>query len=293
LPPFDHSPDREAGAGEIAAKVARKSRTRRWHARPVINSVYRVKPAIRWAGGKSRLLKHLLPLIPPHTCYVEPFSGGLAVLLAKERSGAEVINDVNGDLVRFYRCVRFHVEPLLTELEFVLNAREEFEDFGAQLGLTDIQRAARWYFRNRMSFGGFGEHFGTSAVSSVDTRAGRLQLVRELSARLDRTLIEHLDWLECVRRYDRPGTFFFCDPPYTECVETSYSAWSNADVMKLREALRTLKGQWLVTLNDAEAVRQIFAGCRFQSVERAMGITGKSTKRYRELIIEPPTRAAK
>lgn len=77
-----------------------------------------------------------MPLIPKHQCYVEPFAGGLAVFLAKPRSQIEVLNDLNGDLVTFYRCVRFHSDTLLTELEFVLNSRQEFKDFADQPGLT-------------------------------------------------------------------------------------------------------------------------------------------------------------
>ncbi len=251
---------------------------------------FRVRPAVRWPGGKSRLLKHLLPLISPHTCYCEPFAGGLAMLLAKPRSQVEVINDRHGDLVRFYRCVRFHAEALLTELEFVLNSREEFRDFRAQPGLTDIQRAARWYYRNRLCFGGANiEVFGTSALSALDSRTARMEAIRELSVRLDRALIEELDWKECVRRYDRPSTFFFLDPPYTGCSDSLYAAWTLADVMQLREVLRTLKGRWLVTLNDAPDVRGVFADCTLQSVTRPLQINMKAGKgrTYRELIIRP------
>src|SRR5205085_1031202 len=105
------------------------------------------------------------PLLPKHHCYCEPFAGGLAVFLAKPRSPIEVVNDVNGDLVTFYRCVRFHQDPLLTELEFVLNSRREFLDFRDQPGLTDIQRAARWFHRNKNCFGGTDmRSFGTSAL---------------------------------------------------------------------------------------------------------------------------------
>ncbi len=114
----------------------------------------RIAPVLSWPGGKSRLLGSILPLISKHHCYVEPFAGGLAVLLAKPRSNLEVVNDVNGDLVSFYRCVRYHCDALLTELEFVLNSREEFIGFREQVGLTDIQRAARWFYRNKTCFGG-------------------------------------------------------------------------------------------------------------------------------------------
>src|ERR1043166_5274062 len=161
------------------------------HDRPILKT----RPAISWPGGKTRLLKYLLPLIPKHVCYCEPFAGGLAVLLAKPRSQVEVINDINGELVTFYRCVRFHPDVLLTELEFVLNSREEFYDFRDQPGLTDIQRASRWFFRNKNCFGGANmDSFGTGATcgsASLGSRHARMEAIRALSLRLDRVCIEH------------------------------------------------------------------------------------------------------
>ena len=257
--------------------------------------IHRTKPAVSWPGGKSRLLDHILPKIQKHKCYCEPFSGGLAVLLAKPRSELEVINDINGDLVSFYRCVRFHQNELQTELEFVLNSREEFKDFIDQPGLTDIQRAARWYYRNKTCFGGADmRSFGTSALSGgagMGSRASRMEAIRALSVRLDRTCIESLDWQECVSRYDRPSTFFFIDPPYTECEATMYEGWTNTDVQILRDRLATLKGKWLVTLNDTAAIRAIFKGCQIEAVSRTLGINnrrdGGKSRTYKEIIITP------
>lgn len=241
-------------------------------------------------GGKTRLLKHIMPLIPAdHRCYCEPFAGGLAVLLAKERSETEVVNDLDGDLVRFYRCVRFHPEPLCAELEFALNAREEFADFRAQPGLTDIQRAARWFFRNKTGFGGDPDSFGVRRTSGGPSRASRMEDIRRVSIRLDRVMIEHLSWERCLELCDRAETFFFCDPPYTECGDTSYAAWKESDVMMLRERLARLRGRWLVTLNDCPSNRKIFAGCEIVSVTRVLGIGNKTgaAREYREIIIRP------
>ena len=114
----------------------------------------RVKPILKWPGGKTRLLPKILPLIPPHKCYCEPFAGGLAVLLAKERSEEEVVNDLNGTLVALYRNVQYHMPALLDEIEFALNARQNLHDYTKQPGLTEIQRAARWFVRNRISLPG-------------------------------------------------------------------------------------------------------------------------------------------
>jgi len=206
----------------------------------------------------------------------------------------EVINDINGDLVTFYRCVRFHQDPLLTELEFVLNSRKEFFDFRDQPGLTDIQRSSRWFFRNKNCFGGANMNsFGVGAAgggsASHGSRAARMEAIRALSHRLDRVCIEHLDWQHCLRLYDRPGTFFFVDPPYTGCKADQYEAWTNTDVQILRDRLFALKGKWLLTLNDTRAIRGIFSGCEFTPISRARGINNKSGPAviYRELIIRP------
>ena len=249
------------------------------------------KPAITWPGGKSRLLEHILPDIPKHTCYVEPFAGGLAVLLAKPRSFIEVLNDIDGDLVNFYRCVRFHTDPLLTELEFVLNSRQEFGDFANQPGLTDIQRAARWFFRNRNCFrGGNLGTFGISPTSSgtgaAGSRSARMDSIRQLNVRLDRVTIEHVDWEKCLRIWDRTESFFFLDPPYTACTSTLYSPWTAADVLRLRDRLDALKGRWMVTLNDHPDVRRAFTGCKIKAVSRPKGIGGGG-KAYGEVIITP------
>ena len=250
------------------------------------------KPAVTWPGGKTRLLSSILPYIPKHKCYVEPFAGGLAVMLAKPRSTIEVVNDLNGDLVTFYRCVRFHSDTLLTELEFILNSRREFNDFIDQPGLTDIQKSARWFFRNRNCFRGANlETFGISATSSGtgagSSRAYRMEAIRQLNVRLDRVIVENLDWQKCMDVYDRPETFFFCDPPYTSCDAGIYSAWTIADVQRFRERLDRLKGPWIVTLNDHPDIRRIFSDCSVTTVERSKGISQANGKNYRELVIIP------
>jgi DNA adenine methylase len=218
---------------------------------------------------------------------VEPFAGGLAVFLSKTPSPVEVINDINHDLVGFYRCVRFHRDELLTELEFVLNSREEFNDFRRQVGLTDIQRAARWFFRNKTCFGGANmETFGAAATRGMESRENRMQAIRALNYRLDKTTIEHKDWQDAIRLYDRSETFFFVDPPYTNCNASMYDEWDINTIRRLRDLLYGLKGKWLLTLNDAPDIRRVFEECEIRSVSRARGINNQQGgKQYKELII--------
>lgn len=247
------------------------------------------RPVVSWAGGKARLVKHLLPLLRPHTGYVEVFGGGLALFLAKAPSRMEVINDVNGDLVKFYRNVKSHHEAVLDELDMVLNSRRDFEDYCAQPGLTEIQRAARWFIRNKLSFAGQGTSFAISRRQPLSSRAQRLLQIQSLNRRLDRTTIEEKDWEYILRTYDDPETLFFLDPPYPESGGKNYGGWNELAVERFCAAVRKLKGNWIFTFKDCEQVRDCMAGYTFQSVDRARGIANQAGKakadRYVEIII--------
>jgi DNA adenine methylase len=147
----------------------------------------RIRPIVRRPGGKSRLLGELLPL-PDHHTYVEPFAGGLAVLLAKEPSPVEIVNDLDDELVCLYRVAQFHLEALVTELTFMLHSRKNLKGWLKQRGVTDIQRAGRYLARNRCSFGGDGQSYAVvrKAGGGLSSRANVEALLRAFNTRLDR-----------------------------------------------------------------------------------------------------------
>jgi DNA adenine methylase len=212
------------------------------------------------------------------------------MLLAKERSQVEVINDINSDLVNFYRCVRFHPDELIKEIQYVLNSREEFTDMKKQRGLTDIQRAARWYCIQSLSFGGDGDSFAVSRKSGGGANKSRhrlLERIAEISDRLDRVSIEHLDWRRCIDLYDSSETFFFIDPPYLGGKIKNYGAWTIQDLEQMRVTLEALHGEWLLTINDCPESRRIFEGLRIRSLKRVRGIANRTGHRteYGELLI--------
>lgn len=251
-----------------------------------------VKPAFAWPGGKSWAIKYVIPRITQHTCYCEPFAGGLAILLAKEPSKIEVINDINSDLVNFYRCVRFHLDELIKEIQWVLSSREEFTDMKKQPGLTDIQRAARWFRTISMSFGADGDSYGVQRKSGGAVNKSRHSLIERIDAlnsRLDRVNIEHLDWERCIRLYDGPDTFFFIDPPYLGGKIKNYAAWSAGDLQKLRDVLVTLKGNWMLTINDQQKTRLILEQFSILSLKRNRGIANRLgiATEYKEMIVMP------
>lgn len=249
----------------------------------------KARPVISWPGGKGRMLKHLLPLIPEHTCYVEPFFGGGAVFFAKPQSHHEVINDINNELVSFMRNARLHPDALMDEMDLVLNARKEMEDYLQQEGLTEIQRAARWFIRNRLSFGGMGKTFAITRLNSLTSRAQRIIAIRSLSRRLDRTTIENRSWEKIFDSYDFNEAFFFLDPPYLDGAGPAYAGWSELELARFCERVKKLQGAWVVTFQDCEQVRDLLQGYTIKAVVRANGIGNngrvRSGRVYREVIV--------
>lgn len=251
------------------------------------------RPVVAWQGGKRWLVKELLPMIPPHKMYVELFCGGGALLCAKEPSTAEVINDRNSELVNLYRIVKWHLDGLMQELDWCLNSREEFEGWKEQRGLTDIQRAARWLLRMKNGFGGSADHFGRARMgggAAFSSKAGRLALLRAMNRRLDKVVIENLDWAECIELYDSKQAVFFCDPPYTTG-KAHYGAWTIDDLAHFREqGLDRMRGTWILTIDDTPANRGLFRDCILQSHRRKNGISrkaGEAATEYQELIVRP------
>ena len=252
------------------------------------NDLPPARPVIGYPGGKGRLLKHILPLIPPHTTYVEPFFGGGAVFFSKAKSPHEVINDINRDLVHFMRNAKAHREAILDELALVLNSRREFEDYLVQPGLTENQRAARWFIRNKLSFGGMGQNFAITRTHSITSRAKYLIAIQSLSRRLDSTTIEERPYEKIFASYDSPETFWFLDPPYLDAGGSAYAGWSLDQVREFCSRVKKLKGAWLVTFQDCPLIRDELAGYKVKAIKRANGIgnnTGKKGRVYREVLI--------
>lgn len=217
------------------------------------------KPIVRWPGGKTRLLKHLLPLIRPHNTYVEAFAGGMALMLAKDRSRAEIVNDVNGDLVNLYRHAQYHLDALIEEVRWTLNSRQDMTDLVRQPGLTGLQQAARYLLRNRLSFGGSGENFAVSKQAQP-SRENVLELLRLLNARLDKVAVENLSYERLFKLYDSHETLWFLDPPYSAGQTSNYGMWSKDQMSDFTARVLALQGDWIVTVNDCADNRALFAG---------------------------------
>ena len=227
-------------------------------------TVSKAKPLLRWMGGKSKLASLIISQLPKHICYVEPFCGGAAVFLKKPRTKVEVINDGNGELINLYRCIKNHPEELMRQSVDMLHSRWLFDRLNNQnpQDLTDIQRVARFYALNRMAFGGRMYHpsFGYGRTTAAELGAKRFkQDVELVSARLNQVYIENLDWADCVLRYDSDNTLVYCDPPYYQT--TGYGVeFGLEQYVKMADMAREMKGKMLISVNDCEAMREVFAG---------------------------------
>lgn len=250
----------------------------------------RVNPLVPWIGGKSRLAKRIIPLFPEHTCYVEAFAGGAALFFRKAQAEVEVLNDINGDLVNLYRVVQHHLDEFINQFKWSLISRQMYGWLNTTRPetLTDIQRAARFYYLQRQGFGGKveGRTFGTATTSppKLDlTRIGESLSLAHL--RLARTTIEHLPWADCIRRYDRPHTLIYCDPPYygTEGYGVGFGL-EQYDL--LAEMARTIQGHMIISVNDIPEMRRAFDGLSIATAEicYTVGGSGRAGKSG-ELIV--------
>ncbi|EEC7603349.1 DNA adenine methylase [Escherichia coli] len=246
------------------------------------------KPFLPWLGGKCRLAKHILPLFPEHTLYVEPFCGGAALFFMKKPSCAEIINDINSDIVNLYRVVKYHQEEFSRQFQWMLASREMWNEVINQHTeyMTDIQRAVRFFFIQKCAYGGraYSRAFGVKTHRPQIIPGNTEQLLQEARDRLARATIEHLDWEVCIARYDRPTTLFYCDPPYW--LDGGYGIdFSFCNYERMAELARTIKGKMIISLNDTQEMRRLFEGMNIHHVAHRYTVPRGKTSSVSELII--------
>lgn len=247
---------------------------------------------LAYMGGKSLLAKKIITRIPDHNCYCEVFAGAAWLLFKKEESEVEIINDINTDLVTLYRVVKLHLEEFIRYLKWILVARDEFERFKLENPetLTDIQKAVRFYFLLKLGYAARIENPSFSIATTSRPRLNLLRIEEELSAvhlRLSRVYVENRPFEAIINRFDKPDTFFYCDPPYYGC-EDYYGKgiFSRDDFQTLRDVLSNIKGKFIMSINDNDAIRKLYKGFRFEVVATTYSAGGANKKKsVNELLI--------
>jgi len=244
-----------------------------------------------WMGGKSKVASRLMALLPGHSCYVELFAGAANLLFVKEPAKVEVLNDVNSELVNLFRVVRYHPREFISELALTVQSRIDFSDYRSQPGLTDIQKAARSWFIMKAAFGGLGgtSHpaFGYGTTGRARFRRTAFAAVRRCHKRLSGVYVENLDFADCIGRYDRGHTIFYCDPPYLDAAGYK-GKFTLDDHKRLAESLKSLKGKFLLTINDHPKIRLLYRGLPRLTVDVKYSVSRDKISKARdrtELII--------
>lgn len=247
-----------------------------------------LKPPISRMGGKSKLRKTIIEMIPEHTCYVELFFGAGWVYFGKEKSKVEVVNDIDKELINLFKMLKHHSEEINRLLSYEVCSRDMFYDYKncSINSLTEIQRAIRFIYVLSQSFASKGDAFGygtTTRPSPQIFNTSDLMLIKE---RLRNTYIENLNFEEIIKRYDRPHTFFFADPPYYETCGYK-NKFTEKDHIALRDLLKNIKGKFLLTINEHDQVREWYKDFNIIKTEVPYSVCRESSgrRKFSELII--------
>lgn len=208
-----------------------------------------------YPGGKAYLAPWIIEHFPPHKCYVEVFGGGAAVLLTKEPSHTEVYNDLDGDLVQFFRVLREREDELIEWLDKVPYAREQHQEFKEEFYSgkrpdDPIERAGRFFY---LRYSQYASKYRTPSGFAGAHQRNKARKLRNATEKLHKfaerfrdVQIEKLDFEELITRYDSKDTFFYCDPPYMDEGDDLYRH-GEFDHERLVDVLEETEGNWAVS----------------------------------------------
>ncbi|MBW7921927.1 MAG: DNA adenine methylase [Rubellimicrobium sp.] len=233
-----------------------------------------------WYGGKFSHLDWLLPQLPKCHHYCEPFAGSAAVLLNRDPAAVETYNDIDGDVVNFFKTLRDRPEELQRAIALTPFSREEFHQaiYASTRGISDLERARRFYIRARQARTGLAQTatLGRWANCKNTSRAGMSGVVSrwlggvdglaEIGERLLRVQIENRPALDILGLYDSPTTLFYCDPPYLHSTRGDAKAYgyelAEPDHAQLAEALHRVKGKVALSGYRSPLYDDLFRGWR-------------------------------
>jgi len=214
-----------------------------------------LKTPIRYYGGKQKLAKVIVPLIPPHVVYAEPFAGGAAIFFAKPPSKTEVLNDTNGELINFYRVVSEKYNDLQKEIRRTLHSRRQYGDAQVVYAnphlFSEVKQAwAVWVLCNQGFAGKINGGWGYSRIKNalpISQAHKKEEFTERYAKRLGLVHLECSDGLSVIQRWDSPDSFFYCDPPYVGSTCGHYAGYTLNDFEQLLSCLSKIKGKFLLS----------------------------------------------
>lgn len=255
-----------------------------------------------WYGGKFSHLSWLLPLLPDCHHYCEPFAGSGAVLLNRFPAAIETYNDIDGDVVNFFRVLRDRQEELVKAIALTPFSREEYylAIYGETDTISELERARRFYVKARQTRTGLAQtaslgrwanckNTSRSGMSGVVSRwLGGVEALDEIAQRLLRVQIENRPALDCIRLYDSPNTLFYCDPPYLHATRGDAKAYGfemdQDQHRELAQVLNQCQGQVALSGYAHPLMDQFYASNRWYKTLGSQK-TAHSTKGVRQEVL--------
>jgi DNA adenine methylase len=220
-------------------------------------------------AGKQRLVKDIIARMPNPQCYVEVFGGFCSVLLNKPPSEVEVYNDISKDVVNLLLCIKEYPFDLFSELSLLPYSRWLYEQLIGVMSdpfePPNLKRAAHWYYINESTFSGLHSEkpwsgtwrHGLTRNQPLEIKRKALQLFA-VAQRLYRVSIENKDYRYMLEHYDGEDALFYLDPPYYHTDDALRISWTREQHEELSQRLRSVKGKWILTYNDASEVRHLY-----------------------------------
>lgn len=250
---------------------------------------------IKWIGGKHLLSKRIISLIPKHNIYCEVFGGAGWVLFGKSddkkdwitennNKYTEVYNDINSDLINFWKYIKFHPVAFVAELNQYLVSREIFDTLLQYEPRTELEQAVKFYYHLNCSYGALSKNF-TINKGKKYLQLKDLDIVKKASERLKNVIIEKQDFEKLIKRYDTPDTFFYLDPPYykNEYLYERNKSSRFGKHQELADILKSIDGKFLLSYNDDSFIRSLYKDFIIEEIEAPYSFNG--IRRKTELLI--------
>ena len=256
-------------------------------------SVKPINPIAPYLGGKRLLAKTIVPIIEkiPHSIYAEPFMGmGGVIFRRTQKPKCEAINDINSEIINMFRMVEKFPNYLADMLKFKICSRAEFKAMLATPPslLTELERAVRYLYIQKNAFGGktYSQVFGVALERTRFDSERIIPQIHMLHKRLAGVYIECLPYQDFINRYDRVDTLFYLDPPYWGS-ESFYGKdfFSRADFAELAKLLKSIKGRFILSINDVPEIRRIFKSFYIKEVQTTYTSGTQSGKKAAELLV--------
>ncbi len=254
-----------------------------------------MKTPLTYFGGKQKMVPVILPLIPEHTLYCEPFIGGGAIFWAKEQSSVEVINDTNREIINFYRVIQNDFVSLEKEVRVSLHSRDLHRKASVVYNnpdmFSELKRAWAVWILTQQGFAGIiDSSWGydiTKPTHSKKIANKRSEFAEDLAIRLQQVQIECADALRIITSRDSEGSFFYCDPPYYNADMAHYDGYTQEDFEMLLKKLSNIDGKFLLSSYPGDLLKQYTNehGWHTKTIESTVSVSRKKTAQKKKIEV--------